>query len=49
LGLAALAQLGLGVATLLAAVPVWLGALHQAGAILVLTATVWLLFNLRRA
>jgi cytochrome c oxidase assembly protein subunit 15 len=30
-------QFGLGIAALLAAVPVWLGALHQAGAILLLT------------
>ncbi|SMF07117.1 cytochrome c oxidase assembly protein subunit 15 [Tistlia consotensis] len=37
---AALLQYCLGVATLLAAVPVPLGALHQAGAILLLTATV---------
>ena len=47
LALAALTQLGLGIAALLAAVPVSLGALHQAGAILVLTATLWLLFTLR--
>jgi cytochrome c oxidase assembly protein subunit 15 len=39
MALMALAQLGLGIATLLAAVPVWLGALHQAGA-LVLVALV---------
>ncbi|MDX1710709.1 MAG: COX15/CtaA family protein [Rhodovibrionaceae bacterium] len=36
MALMALAQLGLGIATLLAAVPVWLGALHQAGALLLL-------------
>ncbi len=38
-GLAAMAvvQMGLGVATLLAGVPVWLGALHQAGAFLLFT------------
>lgn len=40
LAAAVLLQYVLGIATLLAAVPVWLGALHQAGAILVLTATV---------
>jgi cytochrome c oxidase assembly protein subunit 15 len=34
MALMALAQMGLGIATLLAAVPVWLGALHQAGALL---------------
>lgn len=43
----ALAQLGLGLATLLMAVPVWLGALHQAGALTLLTATVWALHTLR--
>jgi cytochrome c oxidase assembly protein subunit 15 len=43
LAAAALAQLGLGIATLLLVVPVWLGALHQAGAILVLTAVLWTL------
>ncbi len=37
---ACLLQYGLGVVTLLQAVPVWLGALHQAGAILLLTAAV---------
>ena len=47
LGLAAILQFGLGVATLLLVVPVWLGALHQAGALLLLTATVWTLYNLR--
>lgn len=47
LALAACAQLALGIAALLSAVPVWLGALHQAGAITLLTATVWLLFTLR--
>jgi cytochrome c oxidase assembly protein subunit 15 len=35
--LVVLLQFGLGIATLLEAVPVWLGALHQAGAILLLT------------
>ncbi len=43
LALATLAQFALGVATLLAAVPVWLGALHQAGAITVLSLTIWAL------
>jgi cytochrome c oxidase assembly protein subunit 15 len=37
-GLAALLQFALGVATLLLVVPVWLGALHQAGALLLLAA-----------
>ena len=41
LALAALAQLGLGIATLLTFVPVSLGALHQAGALLLLSAALW--------
>jgi cytochrome c oxidase assembly protein subunit 15 len=40
LALLALAQAGLGVATLLLAVPIPIAALHQAGAVLVLTAAV---------
>ena len=36
---AALLQFGLGIATLLLAVPVALGALHQAGALLLFTTT----------
>lgn len=46
---AAVAQLGLGIATLLLVVPIWLGALHQAGALLLVAATVYLLHALRRA
>jgi len=46
--LAVLAQAGLGIATLLAAVPVVLGALHQAGAVLLLTAALWSLHQARR-
>ncbi len=38
---AALLQVGLGIATLLAGVPVWLGAAHQAGAVLLLTLAIW--------
>ena len=34
-------QLGLGIATLLLYVPVWLGALHQAGALLTFTMALW--------
>ncbi len=45
--LVALLQVGLGIATLLALVPVWLGALHQAGALLLLTVTLWALYRLR--
>jgi cytochrome c oxidase assembly protein subunit 15 len=37
--LAALLQVTLGIATLLAGVPVWLGVMHQGGAVLFLTAT----------
>ena len=37
---AALLQTGLGVATLLLYAPVWLAALHQAGAMMVVTAAV---------
>ncbi|MCU0621444.1 MAG: COX15/CtaA family protein [Gemmatimonadales bacterium] len=44
----ALFQLGLGIATLLLAVPVALGVLHQAGAVALLTAAVLLVHRLRR-
>jgi cytochrome c oxidase assembly protein subunit 15 len=40
-------QVALGVATLLLVVPVWLAALHQAGAVLLLTAALLLLHALR--
>jgi len=40
-------QLGLGIATLLLVVPVWLGALHQASAFLLLSLAVWALRSLR--
>ena len=36
----ALPLVGLGIATLLAQVPVWLGALHQAGAVALLASVV---------
>jgi cytochrome c oxidase assembly protein subunit 15 len=39
----AAAQVGLGVSALLLVVPVWLGALHQAGALALLTFAVWAL------
>ncbi len=45
----ALAQVGLGIWTLLAVVPVWLGALHQAGAIVLLTAALDTLHRYRTA
>jgi heme a synthase len=41
-------QVGLGIATLLLVVPVWLGALHQAGAVALFTVAVWVRFSLRR-
>lgn len=44
----ALVQAGLGIATLLAFVPVWLGALHQAGALLLVTLALVTLHGLRR-
>lgn len=40
-------QVALGIATLLLVVPIWLGALHQAGAIALLTALLWALQCLR--
>ncbi|MBL6458278.1 COX15/CtaA family protein [Belnapia sp. T6] len=47
LGAATLWQYGLGVATLLAVVPVWLGTLHQASAVLVLATALIALHGLR--
>ena len=38
---------GLGIATLLLMVPIWLAALHQAGALIVLTLLLWLAFEVR--
>ncbi|MBX9699902.1 MAG: COX15/CtaA family protein, partial [Acetobacteraceae bacterium] len=49
LGAATLLQYGLGIATLLLVVPVSLGTLHQAVAVLVLTAAVAALHALRPA
>lgn len=48
MALAVAVQAGLGIATLLMAVPVALGALHQAGAVVLLTATLWCLHQARR-
>jgi cytochrome c oxidase assembly protein subunit 15 len=48
LPLIALAQVALGVATLLLVVPIWLAALHQAGAVVLLTASVLLYHALVR-
>ncbi len=39
-------QLGLGIATLLLFVPVWLGSIHQAGALLTLTMALWSCYEL---
>lgn len=47
LGLMLLTQVTLGVATLLFVVPVTLGVAHQAGAVILLSAAIWLLFELR--
>ena len=41
----ALIQLALGIATLLLVVPVWLGALHQAGALILFTLALWALYR----
>jgi len=48
LAIAVALQYALGVATLLAVVPVWLGTLHQAVAVLVLTAALLAMHALRR-
>ena len=40
---------GLGIATLLLVVPIWLATLHQAGALALLTVAVCALHGLRRA
>ena len=45
--LAALLQAGLGIATLLTFVPISLAAIHQAGAMVLLTAGIWSLYALR--
>jgi heme a synthase len=42
-------QVTLGISTLLLVVPVPLAAAHQAGAVLLLTLTLWALHGLRRA
>lgn len=46
--LALVIQVGLGIATLLNAVPVVLGAAHQAGALLLFSAALWCVFEHRR-
>ena len=47
LGLAALGQVLLGITTLMLAVPVALGAAHQGGAVVLITAAVWYAYELR--
>ncbi len=42
-------QFGLGIATLLLVVPVWLAALHQAGALMLLTLALWAIYAVRAA
>jgi cytochrome c oxidase assembly protein subunit 15 len=49
LGLALVAQMGLGVWTLLAWVPLSLGVMHQAGALAVLALALWHLYAVQRA
>lgn len=41
------AQFGLGIAALILVVPVWLGALHQAGALILLSLILWAIHKLR--
>ena len=43
-----LIQVGLGIATLLLQVPVWLGVLHQAGALLLFSAMLYNIHCLSR-
>jgi cytochrome c oxidase assembly protein subunit 15 len=49
LGAAVLAQIALGILTLLAHVPIPLALLHQAGAVAVLAAALWHWHRLRHA
>ena len=46
---AAVLQVAIGITTLLMVVPVYMGATHQAGALVLFTATLWLVFELRPA
>ncbi len=48
LGLAAIGQVALGITTLLLVVPVHLGAMHQAGAVIVFSLTVWFVYEMRQ-
>lgn len=47
LSVAVTLQVALGIAALLAVVPVWLGALHQGGAVALFSVAVWTRFSLR--
>jgi len=47
--LAMLVQVGLGIATLLLVVPVSIAAIHQAGAVVLLSAALWATFELRQS
>lgn len=47
LGLVVLAQVALGIITLLLVVPVWAASLHQAGAVVLFCASLWTVFQLR--
>lgn len=47
LAAAVLMQVGLGIAALLAVVPVWLGALHQAGALILFSAALYAAYRIR--
>ena len=47
LAVATLSQVALGIATLVMVVPVGLGTAHQGGAVVVLTAALWLARSLR--
>ena len=48
IGLAVVIQLALGIATLMSGVPVWLGVLHQLGAVAVLTTAIAFTWRVRR-
>jgi len=45
--IAAVGQVAIGITTLLMVVPVYMGATHQAGALVLFTATIWFVFELR--
>lgn len=46
--MAMMAQATLGISALLLYVPVWLGALHQSGALITISSALWLTHELRR-